>query len=86
MAPDTEAFSCGAYLEKNNIYSKLYTLEKCRAGEWRYMKVADHIPVTSAGSVWIAPRSNQDKIKELRIDHFLFVRSDPAGFTGKNAK
>ena len=85
-SPDTEAFSCGAYLEKNNIYSKLYTLGKCRAGEWSYMKVADHIPVTATGSVWIAPRSNQDKVKELRIDHFLFVRSDPAGVTGNNAK
>ena len=68
------AFSCGVWLAKSDSRSRVVRLNECSQDSYRYVKIAENFPVPLDGSAWIAPMKNQKTIKEIRIDHFLFVR------------
>ena len=70
------AFTCGVWLAKSDYRSRTVRLNECSQDSYRYVKIAENFPVTLEGSAWIAPMKNEKTIKEIRIDHFLFVRRD----------
>ena len=70
------AFSCGVWLADGDTRERVVPLSECLPDSYHYVRIAENFPVTMEGSAWIAPMENPDKIKEIRIDYFLFVRRD----------
>ena len=76
--PDSPAFSAGVWLSKGNFRGWKIQLKDTSANEYRYIRIAESIPVTETGYVWVAPEKNPEMIRKILVDHFIFVRVDDA--------
>ena len=75
---DSPAFSAGVSLSKGNSLRRIIPLKDTSADEYRYIRIAESIPVTETGYVWVAPEKNPKMIRKILVDHFIFVRVDDA--------
>ncbi len=74
--PQTVAFR-GGYTEPETkkTHKKDILLPETSSTEYRYIKIAERFPVSAKSYIWIAPAGNPDQIEEIRVDHFLFIKS-----------
>ena len=64
------------WLDGNQRQYGQVTLQQLPAGKYGYVKIASNFIASLDGYVWLAPLKNEKNIKNVYVDHMIFVRKD----------
>lgn len=67
-------FEYGWYDGPGKLKKGVCRLRDIPAGKYSYIRIAEKIPPTLSGYVWIAPLNNPDKVRYVFVDHMIFVK------------